>query len=100
MRKGTAERTDKGIDSAARERLRPVHRQRFSGESEAIITVSGPGRGRSPSIRQPSALLQQHVQVCGGLLSQVFCVLREKSIGAVTPVFLEHGNEFPFGVQL
>jgi hypothetical protein len=47
-----------------------------------------------------SALLQQHVKVSGGLLSQIFGVFREESIGAVAPVFLEHGNEFPFGIQL
>ena len=76
--------------------------------SSTLPAATGEPDQKSRPIRMParpsrvmaSALLQQHVEIGGGLLSQVFGVLRKESIGAMTAVFLEHGNEFPFGVQL
>src|ERR1700742_3674096 len=88
-------------------------------KSAAIIAARGASRStlqpryanpiRTPRpIRMPirpsrvmgSALLQQHVEVGGGLLSKVVGMHGQELVGAVASLLLEHGDEFPFGIQL
>src|ERR1700755_3558807 len=82
---------------AARGAMRSTLHPRYASQIRRPRPIRMPAR---PSRIMASALLQQHVEVSGGLLSQVVGVGSQESIGAAPPFFLEHNKKFPFGIQL